>query len=89
MTEKLSKEALRVRFVNEPIQWHLNTTSHDRCPKCGSGLGYLGMRTRMCMGTACDSTWKLTVTPKTWAAERLAAGAPTVPLRRGRRPTRA
>lgn len=40
----------KVIFPGQPIQWHLPTTRHDRCPRCGAGLGYLGRERRACMG---------------------------------------
>ena len=51
------KEVKKRLVKDEPIQWHLNTTKHDRCPSCGSDLGWLEKGKRMCMGEGCDAVW--------------------------------
>jgi len=38
-----------VRFPNQPIQWHLARSTHDRCPRCGASLALLGRARRACM----------------------------------------
>jgi len=54
-TQREVKEKL---VKDEPIQWHLNTTKHDRCPSCGSSnLGWLEKGRRMCMGEGCHAVW--------------------------------
>lgn len=52
-------------FLDEPIQWHLRTTKHDRCPWCGlSCLMQRGSRQRYC--TNCEGAYKLDYTPQEW-----------------------
>lgn len=46
----------KVLFPGQPIQWHLPTTQHDRCPRCGADLGMLGRSRRACMGQPTGST---------------------------------
>lgn len=49
-------------YRDEPIQWHLNTSGHDKCPRCRGALGYIRQTRRMCLSDNTDcGTWKLPV----------------------------
>lgn len=55
----------RLLFPEQPFQWHLTTTAHDRCPEgCGAEIANLGVRDRYCM--KCHKGWKLTAKPLAW-----------------------
>lgn len=59
-------------FIDEPIQWHLSTSKHDRCPACGMmDVGYLGKTERTCMNSICGICPKLTVTSAEWYREKM------------------
>jgi hypothetical protein len=57
------KEARKLGpLPGQPIQWHLPTTAHDKCPHCGGRLAYMGRTRRACMGTCTGGlTWELAV----------------------------
>lgn len=81
--------AKNIIFPHQDIQWHLNTTSHDKCPRCGGRLGYLNTTQRACMGK-CEGglTWSLvTVTPEGWMELMLSSNEPNAPLTRAHRYT--
>lgn len=48
-------------YEDEPIQWHLRSSKHDRCPRCSADLGYVKMRERMCMGFVDCGVWTTTM----------------------------
>jgi hypothetical protein len=49
------KRRKRPIFSDEFIQWHLDTSKHDKCPWCGfENIGYLGKRRRTCMNNSCN-----------------------------------
>lgn len=49
----------------EPIQWHLDTGAHDRCPCCLSRtMVRMAPRKRQC--NTCMSLWEIHVSPETW-----------------------
>lgn len=54
---------------SECIQWHLKTSTHDRCPMCctSNSMAYLGTRDRYCM--QCNRSFKLNCKPNEWLAE--------------------
>ena len=54
---------------DEPIQWHLNTSRHDRCPKCRGKLAFLGRRHRLCLGV-CGVSITLDIPTTSWYAQR-------------------
>jgi len=63
-------------FIDEPIQWHLNTSRHDRCPICGmQNLGYLGSKDRHCLNGICGVSHRLEETTKEWYETKLSGTA--------------
>ena len=54
-------------FVDEPLQWHLRTTEHDRCLWCGlQEIERQSARTRRCRNEACGGVFKITVSQRDW-----------------------
>jgi len=52
-------------FIDEPIQWHLRNSKHDRCPWCGlSKIGYLDARKRICK--SCGLSFSMSLSRKEW-----------------------
>ncbi len=65
-------------FIDEPIQWHLVTSKHDRCPVCGlNDVGYLGKTQRTCMNHVCGGTLNLRGRATDWYRGKLSGNAPT------------
>ena len=65
-------------FIDEPIQWHLVTSKHDRCPACGmKDVGYLGKTQRTCMNNVCGITVGLTKPSTEWYHDKM-LGEPAV-----------
>jgi hypothetical protein len=60
---------MRILVKNEPIQWHIPTTAHDRCD-CGAALGFLAQNRRACMGACMDGGRVITLNVPTtkWLA---------------------
>ena len=54
----------------EPIQWHLNTSARDVCPRCRGPVWFLGRRRRLCGRPGCGVQMTLTIPTTSW--ERLA-----------------
>lgn len=54
-------------FVDEPLQWHLRTTEHDRCLWCGlQEIERQGARKRLCRNEACESIFEIDVSSRDW-----------------------
>ena len=59
------------QLPHEPINWHLRTTKHDRCPQCTvtGARGHIVRRvprSRAC--TVCGTVFRLSIAPKRWVA---------------------
>ena len=65
-------------FVDESIQWHLSTSSHDKCPVCGGHVGYLGARQRDCM-EICGFSYTLPMSSREWFKQKLDGLEPLLP----------
>jgi hypothetical protein len=63
-------------FVDEPIQWHLTTDRHDRCPWCGlQTLQARGPRGRWCQNEVCEIHIEIPFSAKEWL-QRKTSGSP-------------
>jgi len=52
-------------YAGEDVQWHLTTSSHDRCPRCRARtMQWDGTRRRYC--SACHAEVRLHCTPAQW-----------------------
>jgi len=79
MSEKkqLSESAHRARrrspvFIDEPIQWHLRTEKHNRCPWCGlATLARRGSRKRNCTNAVCAITIEIPMSATEWLKKKL------------------
>jgi hypothetical protein len=76
----------KVIFPDQPIQWHLPRSTYDRCPRCGSQLGYLGRSQRACMsntGPCAEGTiWESNYTGEGFYKVMIDRGERTAPLGR-------
>jgi hypothetical protein len=64
-------------LLDEPLQWHLQTTKHDHCPLCGGDVDYFSARSRGCMSDICGTQVELPTTGKKWFEARMSGGDPT------------
>jgi len=54
-------------FIDEPIQWHLRTTEHDRCSWCGlQEIWRQDARRRRCDNGACGSVFRISIPQSVW-----------------------
>lgn len=58
-------------FNDEPIQWHLDTSSYDRHLWCDLlNVGFLGARGRMCMNNVCSNSPTLKISAEEFSGGR-------------------
>lgn len=49
MKASVEMDSKKVKFPNQPVQWHLASTIHDVCPRCSARLAFLGRARRACL----------------------------------------
>jgi len=68
----MARRSKKPIFIDEPIQWHLSTSKHDRCTLCGmKDVGYLGKTRRTCMNAICCVNVELQMPSTEWLHEKM------------------